>query len=161
MARSIEHTPSKNFCQKRVFIWFESGYKVVVLLETFNLPEGSARFKKVFLNTCQKNQSNDAIVKSSCSYDIRTHPNFCCFLLRKEVYLWVLFTRVRLNGKLAQTYLRTVWILLPRLMTSFGFARAESDKHVKHVKPSLTVSFDVLTFHILTRKTVFQKVDGV
>ena len=27
---------------------------MVILLETFNLPEGSARFEKVFLNTCQK-----------------------------------------------------------------------------------------------------------
>ena len=38
---------------------------------------------------------------------------------------------------------------------------ARSLQHVKHVKPSFTVSFDVLTFHTLTRKTVFQKVDGV
>ena len=31
-------------------------------------------------------------------------------------------------------------------------------KHVEHVKPSYTAPFDVLTFEILSRETVFQEV---
>ena len=31
-------------------------------------------------------------------------------------------------------------------------------KHVEHVKPSYAAPFDVLTFEILSRETVFQKV---
>ena len=45
---------------------------------------------------------------------------------------------------------------------SFCFARgAESNKHVEKVKPSYTAPFDILTFKILTRETVFQEVVGV
>ena len=46
------------------------------------------------------------------------------------------------------------------LSQSFGFARTEYNKPVEHVKPSCTAPFDVLTFDILTRETVFQKVGG-
>ena len=42
---------------------------------------------------------------------------------------------------------------------SFAFLRADPNKHVEHVKPSYTAPFDVLTFEILSRETVFQKVD--
>ena len=36
--------------------------------------------------------------------------------------------------------------------------RADPNKHVEHVKPSYTAPFDVLTFEILSRETVFQEV---
>ena len=42
-----------------------------------------------------------------------------------------------------------------------SFARAESNKHVEHVKPSNNAPFDVLKFDILIRKTVFQEAGWV
>ena len=51
--------------------------------------------------------------------------------------------------------------LLKHLCQSFGFARADSYKHVEHVKPFFTAPFDVLGIDILTRETVFKEVGGV
>ena len=39
--------------------------------------------------------------------------------------------------------------------------RADSNKNVEHVKTSYTAPFDVLTFEIFTRETVFHEVVGV
>ena len=47
------------------------------------------------------------------------------------------------------------WSILT-VRRSFAFLRADSNKHVEHVKPSYTAPFDVLTFEILSRETVFQ-----
>ena len=60
----------------------------------------------------------------------------------------------------------TLWLancdsLLQHLRQSFCFARAESNKHVEQVKASYTAHFDVSTFKILTRETVFHGVIGV
>ena len=49
------------------------------------------------------------------------------------------------------------WSILT-VRRSFAFLRADSNKHVEHVKPSYTAPFDVLTFEILSRETVFQEV---
>ena len=51
--------------------------------------------------------------------------------------------------------------LLKHLCQSFGFARADSYKHVEHVKPFFTAPFDVLGIDILTRETVFKEMGGV
>lgn len=55
----------------------------------------------------------------------------------------------------------TLWLvngdsLLQHLRQSFGFARAESSKHVEHVNPYYTALFD-----ILKQGTVFYEVSGV
>ena len=47
------------------------------------------------------------------------------------------------------------------LRQSFCFARAESNKHVEQVKPFYTAHFDILTFKILNRETVFHEGVGV
>ena len=49
------------------------------------------------------------------------------------------------------------WSILT-VRQSFAFLRADPNKHVEHVKPSYTAPFDVLTFEILSRETVFQEV---
>ena len=48
--------------------------------------------------------------------------------------------------------------IFQHLHQSFGFECPESNKHVKHVKPSYTAPFDVLTFDILTWEMVLQEV---
>ena len=57
----------------------------------------------------------------------------------------------------------TLWLvnfdcLLQHVRQSFAVLLPDSNKHVEHVKPSYTAPFDVLTFEILSRETVFQKV---
>ena len=47
-------------------------------------------------------------------------------------------------------------VYFKRLRQSYGFARAESFKHVEHVKPSYTAPFDVLKVDIVIRETVSQ-----
>ena len=57
----------------------------------------------------------------------------------------------------------TLWLvnfacLLQHVRQSFAVLLPDSNKHVEHVKPSYTAPFDVLTFEILSRETVFQEV---
>ena len=54
-----------------------------------------------------------------------------------------------------------LWQFTKNLRQSFGFARADSYKHVQRVKPSYTVGFGVLGIDILTRETVFQELSGL
>ena len=48
--------------------------------------------------------------------------------------------------------------LLQHVRQSFAVLLPDSNKHVEQVKPSYTAPFDVLTFEILSRETVFQEV---
>ena len=57
-------------------------------------------------------------------------------------------------------YLIPLWLVNCDSYFSFGISRAESNKHVEHMKPSYTALFDVLTFDVLTRETIFHQVGG-
>ena len=59
----------------------------------------------------------------------------------------------------------TQWLVnsssfLQHLRRSFGFARAESSKHVEHVNPYYTTLFYIWHFDILKQGTVFYEVGG-
>ena len=52
-------------------------------------------------------------------------------------------------------YLIPLWLVNCDSYFSFSVARAESNKHVEHMKPSYIAVLDVLTFDVLTRETNF------
>ena len=57
-------------------------------------------------------------------------------------------------------YLIPLWLVNCDSYFSFGVGRAESNKHVEHMKPSYTALFDVLTSNVLTWETIFHEVGG-